>query len=89
MRRLHVRDPDTLTRVSEYVPENVAFVERIIANGYAYEADGNVWFDVEAFDGHNGHEYAKIEPWSKNNEDLRAEGEGKLNINNAVSLEPI
>ncbi|EIN11529.1 hypothetical protein PUNSTDRAFT_131692 [Punctularia strigosozonata HHB-11173 SS5] len=80
MRRLRVRDPDTLTRVSEYVPENVAFVEKIIQNGYAYEADGSVWFDVEAFDGKNGHEYAKIEPWSKGNEDLRAEGEGALSV---------
>lgn len=80
MRRLRVRDPDTLTRVSEYVPENVAFVEKIIQNGYAYEADGSIWFDVDAFDGKNGHEYAKIEPWSKGNEDLRAEGEGSWRI---------
>ncbi|KAJ3532214.1 hypothetical protein NM688_g7456 [Phlebia brevispora] len=33
MHRLRVRDPDTLTRVTEYVPEIVAFVEGIIKNG--------------------------------------------------------
>ena len=27
--------PDVLTRVSEYVPEVVTFVENIIQNGYA------------------------------------------------------
>lgn len=30
-----VRPPDVLTRVTEYVPEIVEFVERIVANGYA------------------------------------------------------
>jgi cysteinyl-tRNA synthetase len=57
MRSLHVERPTTLTRVSEYVPEIVTFIEKIIANGYAYEDAGpgngkkNVWFDTRAFDG--------------------------------------
>ncbi len=32
-----VLPPDVLTRVSEYVPEIVAFVKRIVDNGYGYE----------------------------------------------------
>lgn len=55
MRRLHVERPTTLTRVSEYIPEIVSFVERIIGNGFAYaegaEGKRNVWFDTRAFDG--------------------------------------
>ncbi|MCO5580973.1 hypothetical protein L7F22_034848 [Adiantum nelumboides] len=57
MKRLHVERPTTLTRVSEYVPEIVDFVQKIIDNGYAYEDVGpgegkkNVWFDTRAFDG--------------------------------------
>ena len=43
---LNVRPPDVLTRVSEYVPEIVTFVEKIIANGAAYEVDGSVYFDT-------------------------------------------
>lgn len=56
MKRLHVERPTTLTRVSEYVPEIVTFVQKIIENGYAYEDAGpgdgkkNVWFDTRAFD---------------------------------------
>lgn len=51
MQKLRVLPPDTITRVSEYVPEIVAFVEKIIANGFAYVDGGNVWFDVGAFEG--------------------------------------
>ncbi|KAJ9113841.1 hypothetical protein QFC19_000034 [Naganishia cerealis] len=51
MRKLRVLPPDTITRVSEYVPEIVTFVETIISNGFAYEENGNVWFDVGAFEG--------------------------------------
>lgn len=77
MSRLRVRDPDTVTRVTEYVPEIVSFVERILQNGYAYEANGSVYFDTEGFDKTDGHDYAKLEPWSKGNRERLEEGEGK------------
>lgn len=31
---LQVLPPDVLTRVSEYVPEIVAFVKKVVSNGY-------------------------------------------------------
>ncbi|EIW62776.1 cysteine--tRNA ligase [Trametes versicolor FP-101664 SS1] len=78
MRRLRVREPDTLTRVTEYVPEIVSFVEGIVKNGYGYEVDGSVYFDTRAFDKADDHSYAKLEPWSKGNRELLEEGEGAL-----------
>ncbi|CAE6356997.1 unnamed protein product [Rhizoctonia solani] len=84
MDRLGVRRPDTLTRVTEYVPEIVAFVEKIVSRGWAYEAGGSVYFDVRAYDGVEGkdkdwqHVYAKLQPHSKNNTALLEEGEGAL-----------
>jgi cysteinyl-tRNA synthetase len=77
MARLRVREPDTLTRVTEYVPEVVAFVECIIQNGYAYEVAGSVYFDTNKFDSSEDHAYAKLEPWSKGNKELLEEGEGR------------
>jgi cysteinyl-tRNA synthetase len=49
MRALGVRPPDAMARVSEHVPEIVAFIQRIAANGFAYEAAGSVYFDLRAF----------------------------------------
>lgn len=46
---LGCRPPDVLTRVSEYIPEIVEFIERVVANGMAYEARGSVYFDTQAF----------------------------------------
>ncbi|TFK83449.1 cysteinyl-tRNA synthetase [Polyporus arcularius HHB13444] len=80
MRRLRVRDPDTLTRVTEYVPEIVSFVEGIIKNGYGYEVDGSVYFDTRAFDRAEDHSYAKLEPWNKGNLELLEDGEGALSV---------
>ncbi|KAF8835344.1 cysteinyl-tRNA synthetase [Paxillus ammoniavirescens] len=82
MDRLRVLRPDTLTRVTEYVPEVVEFVKRVIENGYAYEHEGSVYFDTTAFDTSENHDYAKLEPWSKGNRELLAEGEGALSITN-------
>ncbi|KAK0505081.1 tRNA synthetases class I (C) catalytic domain-containing protein [Armillaria luteobubalina] len=78
MARLRVRDPDTITRVTEYVPEIVQFVERIVSNGYGYVADGSVYFDTQAFDSADNHAYAKLEPWSKGNRELLEDGEGRV-----------
>ncbi|KAK0242105.1 tRNA synthetases class I (C) catalytic domain-containing protein [Armillaria nabsnona] len=84
MARLRVRDPDTITRVTEYVPEIVQFVERIVSNGYGYVADGSVYFDTQAFDSADNHAYAKLEPWSKGNRELLEDGEGGLSLKNRV-----
>ena len=36
-------------RVSERIPGVIALIEKIIANGFAYHADGDVYFDVPAY----------------------------------------
>ena len=66
MRRLNVGLPSVVTRVSEYMPEIVAFIEKIIANGYAYESNGSVYFDVTAFSASPDHRYNKLEPGASN-----------------------
>ena len=41
--------PDILTRVSEFVPEIIEFIKKILENGFAYEANGSVYFDVPKY----------------------------------------
>lgn len=85
MDALNVERPTTLTRVSEYVDEIVAFIQRIIDNGFGYEDAGDVYFDTKAFDGakvkgkgreEDLHTYAKLKPESKGHQGLLDEGEG-------------
>src|SRR3954447_8187510 len=38
--------PDETPRATEYVPQIVAFIERLIEGGHAYEAGGDVYFSV-------------------------------------------
>ncbi|KAJ3321127.1 hypothetical protein HDV06_004580 [Boothiomyces sp. JEL0866] len=78
MDTLNVKRPDVLVRVSEYVPEIVSYVEKIIANGYAYEAKGSVYFDTAKFGNAEGHAYAKLQPWSAGNAKLIEDEEGEL-----------
>ena len=80
MEALNILPADCLTRVSEYVPENVAFIEKIIERGYAYESNGSVYFDVAKFDAAKGHYYAKLVPEAFGDQAALKEGEGDLSV---------
>lgn len=86
MKALNVELPDALTRVSEYVEEIVAYIQQIIDNGYAYESNGSVYFDVTAFK--LDHSYPKLEPTNAKNIDLLQEGEGALTSENNDKKSP-
>lgn len=78
MTALNVLPPDILTRVSEYVPQIIAYIEKIIKNGFAYEANGSVYFDVAGFDKCDNHHYAKLVPEAYGDTSSLQEGEGDL-----------
>lgn len=89
MRALNVQDPDVITRVTEYVPQIVSFIEKIVANGFGYKTpDGSVYFDTNAFD-KAGHDYPRLEPWNRNNASLLADGEGSLSNKTTVKKNDI
>jgi cysteinyl-tRNA synthetase len=68
--------------VSEYIPEIVVYIERIIANGLAYESNGSVYFDINKFDTQKGHHYAKLVPEAFGDAKSLQEGEGKQLLTN-------
>ena len=62
MKKLNVEYPDIMTRVSEFVPEIIAYIGKIMQNGFAYECNGSIYFDTAAFDAHQDHVYLKLKP---------------------------
>lgn len=49
MDALGCRAPSVVTRVSEYIPEIITYVQKIVANGCGYESNGSVYFDTQKF----------------------------------------
>ncbi|XP_055388743.1 cysteine--tRNA ligase, cytoplasmic-like [Condylostylus longicornis] len=80
MKVLNVQLPDVITRVSEYVPEVLTFIEGIMKNGFAYESQGSVYFDTQAFRAASHHVYGRMEPSSVNDQAKVLEGEGELGM---------
>ena len=78
MKTLNVLPPTATTRVSEFIPENIKFVEKVIERGFAYhDGEGSVYFDIDAFES-GGNFYARLEPGNRNNAGKLQEGEGAL-----------
>ncbi len=48
MRDLNALDFDHYTRATEHVPGMISLIESLIANGNAYEKNGNVYFSVDS-----------------------------------------
>lgn len=80
MDALNVLPPDVLTRVSEYIPEVIEYVQKIIDQGFGYESNGSVYFDTVKFSQSTGHYYAKLVPEAYGDAKALEEGEGDLSV---------
>jgi len=49
MEALGVRPPDVEPKATDHVRQMIALIERLIANGFAYVVDGDVYFEVRRF----------------------------------------
>jgi cysteinyl-tRNA synthetase len=77
MLKLGVPPPDIVTRVSEFIPDIVKYIQVLVDKGIAYAAGGSVYFSTKDFEA-QGHTYGKLMPESIGNVQLIAEGEGAL-----------
>jgi len=53
--KLNIRKPDVTPRATQHIPEIIEAVETLIEKGYAYTANGDVYFDISKFK-----EYGKL-----------------------------
>ncbi|MBU6476051.1 MAG: cysteine--tRNA ligase, partial [Alphaproteobacteria bacterium] len=52
MAALGVEKPDAQPRATEYVPQMLAMIDRLVESGHAYAAEGHVLFSVPSFAGY-------------------------------------
>lgn len=77
MEMLHVRPPEVLTRVTEYVDKIIAFIAKIVENGFAYASNGSVYFDTATFAAHPDHTYGRLKPNATSVPGKKEDKEGK------------
>lgn len=71
---VNVKRQDIMPRATGHINEMIHYVEKIIENGYGYEVDGNVYFDVEAF----AEDYPYGEMANKDLQQLKEEAQARV-----------
>ena len=71
---LNIERQDIVPRATGHINEMINYVQKIIDNGYAYEVDGNIYFDVENF----AEDYPYGEMANKDIEQLKEEAESRV-----------
>ena len=71
---LNIERQDIVPRATGHINEMIEYVQKIIDNGYAYEVDGNIYFDVEKF----AEDYPYGEMANKDLEQLKEEAQSRV-----------
>ncbi len=74
MDALHIERPTDEPRVSTSIPEIIALVQRLVDRGIAYEADGDVYYEIAKFPS-----YGKLSKRSQ--EEMQAGASGRVDEN--------
>ena len=84
---LNVRKPSIEPRASGHIIEQIDVIEKLIENGFAYESNGSIYFDVEAYS--KKYDYGKlsgrkIEELIANTRELEGQSEKKNSFDFAL-----
>jgi cysteinyl-tRNA synthetase len=71
---INVQRQDIVPRATGHINEMIEYVQKIIDNGYAYEVEGNIYFDVESF----AEDYSYGEMAKKDLEQLKEEAKSRV-----------
>lgn len=87
MKMLNVLPPSIEPRASGHIIEQIELVKKILDNGFAYESNGSIYFDVETY--HKKHQYGKLsgrvlDDMISNTRDLEGQDEKRNNFDFAL-----
>lgn len=87
MKMLNVLPPSIEPRASGHIIEQIELVKKILDNGFAYESNGSIYFDVETY--HKKHNYGKLsgrvlEDMISNTRDLDGQDEKRNSVDFAL-----
>jgi cysteinyl-tRNA synthetase len=87
MKMLNVLPPSIEPRASGHIVEQVELVKQILANGFAYESNGSIYFDVEKYNAK--HNYGKLsgrilDDMIANTRELEGQDEKRNNVDFAL-----
>ena len=51
LKALNCREPHHKPHATEFIPEIISLIEKLIAKGFAYQADGSVYFSIDKYRG--------------------------------------
>lgn len=78
MQKINILPPSIEPTASGHIPEQIQVIKKVIENGFAYEVNGSVYFDVPAFS--KKHKYGELsgkvlEELQSNSRTLEGQGE--------------
>jgi cysteinyl-tRNA synthetase len=82
MERLNVRMPSTVLRVTDHIDEIQSMIRKIIENGFAYERQGSVYLDSQAFRNSNSNSLAfRLGPCAGDHDEHHGHSQGNTQSN--------
>ena len=76
MRRAGVQDPDVRPKATEEIGTMIELVQKLIDEGHAYEAQGDVYFSVRSYGDYGKLSGRNVDEMEAGHRELRAEGQG-------------
>jgi len=61
MKRLNIKDANYYPKTTEHIEGMIKLVQKLIEGGYAYVIDGDVYFEIEKFDGYGKLSHRSLE----------------------------
>ena len=52
LKKLNIGKPEIVEKITNHIPETIAYVQELLDKGYAYEIDDGIYYDISKFPGY-------------------------------------